>query len=606
MFCRNQTTYIRWRKESGMIRRCLKTCSLVILIATFSPPVLAQHNPGLNCFSCHSNFRMAGTVFSDTVGTSVQPGISVALIRSDGSQITLSGTNDDGNIAEPVVPNGNYLVQIGSVTSRTWHNIPAQGSCNTCHRSGGNEGGSRTKRFSSAHTRIPSDNDCTHCHHFPATMAFSQLFSPYVLHTQELQPMVPGSQVDILGQVFRFEAEQFQISTLRPDVFAPGYYSMFDVILAVAEQNGIRVEYTYDNKRKTHFITEINNIPGDYWYHYSYDAGTDNSEEIGRKRAHRWDEALWRPGVWIKVVEGEDLDEIKDEYLEEIQRETAMGHVIPYVIISLNPSDYQGNPPGSGRITITKEFTNVLVTPHNLRSTGYASPYSKPFQPGVTTSLDLLLSLVDQGELTLTTSVFFTHLAGNYIESYFVVEMGFPEEGVAHASGSQGFAYTTDNGTTNRLPNDADLQYHITCDIAVLHAPDFSRWRWVELGNPFYERPRLGTTRDKAGDPAAEADPTVNEDFNSIRRGFNLHAPYPNPFNGTARITFNIFDPAFVRINVFDQTGQEVATLYEGMAPNIGIHETTWSPGSLASGTYYVVMSYNGQTQQVRRITYLK
>jgi hypothetical protein len=213
----------------------------------------------------------------------------------------------------------------------------------------------------------------------------------------------------------------------------------------------------------------------------------------------------------------------------------------------------------------------------------------------VVTALDVLLSLVDQGELTLATSVFYNHIGQLSIESYFVVAMGFPDEGVAHASGRQGFIYTTENGTPGRLPNDADTKFHITCDIAVLHAPDFSRWRWAELGNPYFEQ----------DDPTSVEDPTVQEDYNAIPRGFNLHAPFPNPFNGSARITFNIFDPGAVRIEVCDQTGQRLSTLYNQRAETIGIHEVVWDPGNASSGIYYIVMHYERQ-MQVRRIVFLK
>jgi hypothetical protein len=539
---------------------------------------------------------MAGTVFSDTNATNVRSGIPVKLIRADGTEVILTGTNENGNIAEPIVPDGTYLMTIGSVQSRTWHTIPNQGSCNSCHILGGNVGGERTKRFRNApyHTRIPADNDCTHCHYFPASMDLSQLITPYVLHTTRLAPPTPGSRVDILGTIFPFEPDEYDITTVRPDIFAEGYYSMFDVILAVAERNGIALEYAYDDSRKTHLISRIDNEPGDYWYHFSYDTD-DNNEEIQYRRANRWDEALWRPGVWVQVVEGENLQEIKAEYLEEIQREAAFGRMIPAVNISLTPSDYLGNPPNSGRVTVSREFTDVQVTPHNYRSVGYPSPYSKPFQPGVVTALDVLLSLVDQGELTLATSVFYNHIGQLSIESYFVVAMGFPDEGVAHASGRQGFIYTTENGTPGRLPNDADTKFHITCDIAVLHAPDFSRWRWAELGNPYFEQ----------DDPTSVEDPTVQEDYNAIPRGFNLHTPFPNPFNGSARITFNIFDPGAVRIEVCDQTGQRLSTLYNQRAETIGIHEVVWDPGNASSGIYYIVMHYERQ-MQVRRIVFLK
>ena len=109
-------------------------------------------------------------------------------------------------------------------------------------------------------------------------------------------------------------------------------------------------------------------------------------------------------GVWIKVVTGEDLDSIKAEYLDEITRERAQGHVIPYVQIQLNPSPYNGNPSGSGRITVTRSYRNVAVSPHNLRSIGTSSLISKPFQAGVVTANDVLYSLKDLGKLTVVSA----------------------------------------------------------------------------------------------------------------------------------------------------------------------------------------------------------
>jgi hypothetical protein len=563
-------------------------------IALAASSVVAQHNPGQNCFTCHSNFRIAGTVFTDSTGSTAQPGVPVTLTKPDGSTLVLDNSNAHGNIASPIVADGTYLITLGPVTSRTWHVIPGQGSCNTCHIVGGNGSTTRTKRFSPYHTRILSDNDCTHCHHFPTSMAFSQLMTSSVLHTASLPPAPPSSQVEIGGQVYPFDPSQYNITSVRPEVFAPGFFSMFDVILAVANRHGIAVDYSYDSTRKCHFIASINNVPGNYWYHWSYDAGSGNSQEIQYRRANRWDEALWRPGVWIKVVEGENLNEIKAEYLEEINRETTSGHMIPSVRIAINPTQYQGNPPGSGRITVSRQFSNVAITAHNVRSVGYSSPYSKPFQPGVVTSLDIPLSLMDQGQLNLVTGVFYTHFASHYIESYYVVALGFPSVGTAHSSGRQGIVYVTENGTFNQLPNNADNKLHMTSDINVIHAPDFTYWRWIELGNPYYE----------PLDPTA-VDPTIEEDYQSVGRGFNLHAPYPNPFNGTAKITYNIFEPGAVAITVYNTLGQKVATLFDGRAENIGIHEVAWDPRDAPSGAYYIVMTHEKQLQ-VRRLTYLR
>lgn len=268
------------------------------------------HNAGANCLDCHSQFKISGTVYKDSTASTVQPGSPIALTKPDGGQIILEKTNSDGNFFSAVVEDGPYLIKVADITSRHWHSIPDQGSCNVCHKKGGNGSATRTKVFPTHHTEIPTDNDCAHCHHFPAGMSLEQLETEGALNAATTPPSAPGSRVEIAGRAFSFNPDDYTIATVRPDIFAPGFFSMFDVILAVAARNSIPVTYHFDDSRKSHFIDTINHIAGDYWYHFAYDVGTEQSE-ITYKRAYRWDEALWRPGVRIRVVEGENLAEIK-------------------------------------------------------------------------------------------------------------------------------------------------------------------------------------------------------------------------------------------------------------------------------------------------------
>jgi hypothetical protein len=137
----------------------------------------------------------------------------------------------------------------------------------------------------------------------------------------------------------------------------------------------------------------------------------------------------------------------------------------------------------------------------------------------------------------------------------------------------------------------------MTSDILVIHSPDFASWQWTELGNPYYEKedPTVtGMLRE-----------SIEEDNRARDRGFNLHAPYPNPFNGTLAVSFNIFTPAEVSLSVHTVEGQRIATLFEGRTPSLGIQRMQWRPLGIASGVYYLVMRY-GSALQVRRITYLR
>jgi hypothetical protein len=205
------------------------------------------------------------------------------------------------------------------------------------------------------------------------------------------------------------------------------------------------------------------------------------------------------------------------------------------------------------------------------------------------TSLDILLSLQDEGALDLVTGAFYTFFAGHYIHSYYVTALGFPGVGMAHASGRQGFIYTTENGAPNRLPNNADGKLHITSDIHVIHAPDFSSWRWAELGNPYYE----------SREPGAEAllKASVAEDFQAVGRGYNLHQPV---FRGdTLQASFTLFEPAPVKLVVRKAGGGDLATLCRDDARDLGLRKFSWKAGHLPSGGYELVLRH-GDSVQIR------
>lgn len=550
------------------------------------------HSLGADCRGCHFEFDIAGTVWATPSATRPAPGTPVVLTTPTGSQLAISPADPSGNFHSSLIPDGTYRIQVGERTSRTWHDLPAQRACNTCHTPGGGMTGNGTRTMHDLHTALPADNDCRHCHHYPATMSLAQLKSPGVLSASVQAPGIPGSKVAIGGTAYEFDPAPGSIATARPDIFAPGYFSMFDAILAVAAREGIDIDYHFDAQRQTHFIDTVAGAPGNYWYHFSYDAGDGNEAELEYRRAYRWDEALWRPGVWVMLVEGENLDEIKTEYLEEIQREHASGHVIPEVTITLNPSSYRGNPPESHRITVSRRFTDVRVTPHGLRSTGYTSPYSKPFQPDVVTSMDILLSLRDQGELDLVTGVFYDRFGGHYIDSYYVVALGFPGVGLAHSSGRHGFVYVTNNGTRQRLPNNADRKFHMTSDISVVHAPDFSNWRWIELGNPYYEDNPL---------QARALARSIVQDYAARDRGASLHRPTIDA-DGAVRISWIVFDPGRIRITVQNSTGKVVESLHDRMLTDLGQHELVWRPGPAGAGDRLALVLEHGPHRQIRNL----
>ena len=83
-----------------------------------------------------------------------------------------------------------------------------------------------------------------------------------------------------------------------------------------------------------------------------------------------------------------------------------------------------------------------------------------------------------------------------------------------------------------------------------------------------------------------------------------LHNAYPNPFNPSTIISFDILEMDNVSLNIFDLTGRQVASLInEFMIP--GNHQISWNPGLLPSGVYLVELAV-GDRSFNQKITYIK
>jgi|YelNatPaOPRAMG01_1025707.scaffolds.fasta_scaffold00001_256 uncharacterized protein (DUF362 family) len=61
---------------------------------------------------------------------------------------------------------------------------------------------------------------------------------------------------------------------------------------------------------------------------------------------------------------------------------------------------------------------------------------------------------------------------------------------------------------------------------------------------------------------------------------------YPNPFNASTAVRFEMPVPSRVELEVFNGRGRKVATLYEGWMP-AGLHEIRWEARELPSGVYF-------------------
>lgn len=89
---------------------------------------------------------------------------------------------------------------------------------------------------------------------------------------------------------------------------------------------------------------------------------------------------------------------------------------------------------------------------------------------------------------------------------------------------------------------------------------------------------------------------TEIEENSDIPKTFELNNNYPNPFNPSTNISFNLSHYSFVKISILNILGQEVDTLLADYR-NMGNHTLTWNPENQASGTYICRMNVDGKVK---------
>lgn len=71
---------------------------------------------------------------------------------------------------------------------------------------------------------------------------------------------------------------------------------------------------------------------------------------------------------------------------------------------------------------------------------------------------------------------------------------------------------------------------------------------------------------------------------------------YPNPVVENAKIKFATMQKGNVSVKVYDNTGREIQTIFEGVKES-GNHEFNWTPNGLSRGVYYTKVMTGGDTR---------
>jgi len=82
---------------------------------------------------------------------------------------------------------------------------------------------------------------------------------------------------------------------------------------------------------------------------------------------------------------------------------------------------------------------------------------------------------------------------------------------------------------------------------------------------------------------------------------FNLLKAYPNPFNQSVSIEYDLKTLTEGKLTIYDLSGRAIARLREGSIP-AGKHSLLWQPGVIPGGIYLLQLETEIETRQVKLI----
>ncbi len=118
----------------------------------------------------------------------------------------------------------------------------------------------------------------------------------------------------------------------------------------------------------------------------------------------------------------------------------------------------------------------------------------------------------------------------------------------------------------------------------------------VQYGNYVYRLKQIDT------DGQFEYSEIVEVDAGAIPNGFVLEQNYPNPFNPSTTIKFALAETQQAELKVFDVLGNEVATLFNGLADGGKVYESEFDASNLSSGIYFYRLETSRKVQSKKML----
>jgi parallel beta-helix repeat protein/predicted outer membrane repeat protein len=90
--------------------------------------------------------------------------------------------------------------------------------------------------------------------------------------------------------------------------------------------------------------------------------------------------------------------------------------------------------------------------------------------------------------------------------------------------------------------------------------------------------------------------PTAVDDDIQAPSAFLLASNYPNPFNASTTISYQLPEASLVTLDIFDMLGRKIETLIDNRPNTAGEHKITWDASGHSSGTYFYRLRAHGSS----------
>lgn len=107
---------------------------------------------------------------------------------------------------------------------------------------------------------------------------------------------------------------------------------------------------------------------------------------------------------------------------------------------------------------------------------------------------------------------------------------------------------------------------------------------------------------DRTEELTTEATPSFNA---AVITEYALHQNFPNPFNPTTQITFDLVNENFVSLTVYNVSGQVVGTVVNGTM-DAGRHTVNFDAGNLTSGLYFYTVKIGNEFTATKKMMLVK